>query len=189
MFGITIIGCDNDLTNNNETPTTYSVTFNSNGGSDVSTITGISSGATIELPANPTRANYTFAGWFIDDTAFQNQLTASTVIISNITVFAKWDSLKTPFEGSWLGTNADGSSPKIWVFTGNEFLAVIAGKNNAKGTFTYTETVLTFTATHMWDELGELQTWDYTVDGNYTLNGNELLLDGDGNGKPFIKQP
>ena len=56
------IGCDND----NGT-TTYTVTFNSNGGSNVSAITGIKSGATITLPTVPTKAENIFSGWFIDN--------------------------------------------------------------------------------------------------------------------------
>ncbi|MBP9867200.1 MAG: InlB B-repeat-containing protein, partial [Candidatus Pacebacteria bacterium] len=44
------------------TVNSYSITFNSNGGSAVSTITQ-AYGSTITPPANPTRAGYTFTGW------------------------------------------------------------------------------------------------------------------------------
>ncbi|MDR1627764.1 MAG: InlB B-repeat-containing protein [Oscillospiraceae bacterium] len=87
ILGILFLGCDTD----NESGTkTYTVTFNSNGGSDVVTISGITSGSTITLPENPTKQDNDFVGWFIDNGTFQNQFTSSTVITQNLTVFAKW---------------------------------------------------------------------------------------------------
>ena len=41
---------------------TYTVTFDSNGGSAVASITGITSGETITAPAAPTKADYLFGG-------------------------------------------------------------------------------------------------------------------------------
>ena len=99
------------------------------------------------------------------------------------------------FEGSWLGWNGDGSSEKIWEFNGNEFIAIIADINHAKGTFSYTETILTINVTHAWDESnwltlseafgGEEEVSTFSV--AYSINGNELTIEGDGNGQPFIK--
>jgi len=105
------------------------------------------------------------------------------------------ENIQTPFEGSWLGWNGDGSAEKIWKFTGNEFLVIIADENNAKGTFTYTENVITFAATHAWDGSKWL-TWSEAFGGEddvyifsmeYTITGNNLSLEGDGNGQPFTK--
>jgi len=98
-------------------------------------------------------------------------------------------------EGSWLGWNGDGSAEKIWKFSGNEFLAIIADDNNAKGTFTYNETVITFTVTHGWDGLKWLTLPEvfgveedvYIFNSEYTIVGNKLTIEGDGNGQPFIK--
>jgi uncharacterized repeat protein (TIGR02543 family) len=93
VFGF--IGCD---TGNGSTATTYSITFNSNGGSSVQAITGITSGSTILLPENPTKADHNFVGWFIDNETFQNQFTSTTVITSNVTVFANWTLIGNPIE-------------------------------------------------------------------------------------------
>jgi len=82
-FGL--IGCD--IGNGT---TTYTVTFNSNSGSIVHAVSGITSGSTITLPENPTRGNDKFDGWFADNVTFLDQFTASTVITSNLTVYAKW---------------------------------------------------------------------------------------------------
>jgi uncharacterized repeat protein (TIGR02543 family) len=85
VFGF--IGCDSG---NEET--TYTVTFNSNGGSTVEAISGIASGSRITLPTPPTKAGNNFVGWYIDNNTFLNEFTAETPIIQNITVFAKWNS-------------------------------------------------------------------------------------------------
>jgi uncharacterized repeat protein (TIGR02543 family) len=73
-----------------EEPTTYTVTFDSNGGTVVSPITDIAYNATISLPTAPTKAENTFAGWFSDDTTFLVPFTASTPVTASITVYAKW---------------------------------------------------------------------------------------------------
>ena len=87
MLAFSFIGCDND-----NGSTTYSVTFNSNGGSNVQTITGIISGTTITLPIAPTKDDNEFVGWYIDNETFSNEFTSATVINANLTVFAKWAS-------------------------------------------------------------------------------------------------
>ncbi len=43
---------------------TYTVTFESNGGSAVAPVTEIEEGATVTLPAAPTKDGYVFEGWF-----------------------------------------------------------------------------------------------------------------------------
>jgi uncharacterized repeat protein (TIGR02543 family) len=75
--------------------TTYTIIFESNGGSTVASISGILSGSTISLPANPTKGTNTFVGWFTDNETFSNEFTASTPVIANITVYAKWISVNT----------------------------------------------------------------------------------------------
>ncbi len=69
----------------------YTVTFNSDGGSTApSPITDIISGSTITLPADPTKSNYIFSGWFTQTNGGGVQFTNSTAVTGNITVYAKW---------------------------------------------------------------------------------------------------
>ena len=68
----------------------YTVTFNSKGGSEVKAVK-VKKGGTITLPANPTKADFVFGGWFTDDNTFKNQFDAKTVITANLTLYAKWD--------------------------------------------------------------------------------------------------
>jgi uncharacterized repeat protein (TIGR02543 family) len=68
---------------------TYTVTFDSNGGSNVAAQT-VESGETATHPANPTQSGYTFDNWYSDA-----DLTAvydfSTRVTGNITLYAQWN--------------------------------------------------------------------------------------------------
>lgn len=67
---------------------TYTLTFDTNGGSAIDKITK-DSGTTIDLTAyKPTRTGYTFAGWF-SDKALTKAVT-SVKLTANTTVYAKW---------------------------------------------------------------------------------------------------
>ncbi|SDD96799.1 leucine-rich repeat domain-containing protein, partial [Peptococcus niger] len=67
----------------------YTVTFNTNSGSAVSAQT-ITAGGHVTKPADPTKAGYTFAGWYKDaglTTAFDF---ATETINADTTIYAKW---------------------------------------------------------------------------------------------------
>ena len=67
---------------------TYTLTFDTNGGSAIDKITK-DSGTTIDLAAyKPTRAGYTFAGWFSDKEL--TKAVTSVKLTANTTVYAKW---------------------------------------------------------------------------------------------------
>lgn len=67
---------------------TYTLTFDTNGGSAIDKITK-DSGTTIDLATyKPTRAGYTFTGWF-SDKALTKAVT-SVKLTANTTVYAKW---------------------------------------------------------------------------------------------------
>jgi len=125
VFGF--IGCENE-----NVTTTYSVTFNSNGGSIVPAITGIESGSTITLPEVPIKVNYVFSGWFSDNETFLIPFTPSTTVTANITVYAKWTIINpvyAPVNGtlfSAVGAYADKTSftyenKQWWIVTHNSY--------------------------------------------------------------------
>ena len=66
----------------------YTITFESNGGSSVTSITQ-DYGTTVTAPADPTKTGYTFAGWF-SDAGLTTPYTFTTMPASNITLYAKW---------------------------------------------------------------------------------------------------
>lgn len=68
--------------------TKYTVTFDTNGGTAIQSIQ-VEEGKTIVLPANPTKADYDFAGWYLDN-ALSNVYKEDYVVKSNVTLYAKW---------------------------------------------------------------------------------------------------
>ena len=71
---------------------TYTVTFNSQGGSEVASQT-IERNEKAVQPENPTRANHAFVGWYADTSnSWSNPAWdfATNVVTSNITLYAKW---------------------------------------------------------------------------------------------------
>ena len=70
---------------------TYTVTFISNG--SVYTTETVNAGESIgsaAWPADPTRSNYTFGGWFTGENGAGAQFTATTSVNAITTVYAKW---------------------------------------------------------------------------------------------------
>jgi len=64
---------------------TYTVTFDSDGGSAVASAT-VTSGAKVTKPADPTKTGYTFAGWYVGETAYD----FNTAVTAAVTLKAKW---------------------------------------------------------------------------------------------------
>lgn len=67
---------------------TYTVVFNSNGGSAVAAQIVVS-GETATEPTAPTKESYTFAGWY-SDAELTTAFSFSTTITANMTLYAKW---------------------------------------------------------------------------------------------------
>lgn len=65
----------------------YTLSFNSMGGSEVESISGISKGL-LDLPC-PTKQGYIFDGWYTD-TTYETRFLSSTALEGNTTVYAKW---------------------------------------------------------------------------------------------------
>ena len=76
------------------TVTSYTVTFNTNGGTEVAS-QKIESGKTATEPTAPTKDGYIFGGWFTDSN-FATAFTFSTAIKADITLYAKWIEASKP---------------------------------------------------------------------------------------------
>ena len=94
---------------------TYTVTFNSNGGSAVAS-QEVESGKFATKPAtNPTKAQNTFGGWFENaDLSGSEFKFTETKITADITLYAKWTPVVTPTrtyaaDGKYLGYEIKGT--------------------------------------------------------------------------------
>ncbi len=96
----------------------YTITFNSNGGSSVQGVT-VDYGSKIPHPTSPTKEGYTFGGWY-KDAALTNSwdFTTDTMPLNGTTLYAKWD-LKTytvtfkDYDGTELKTETVGHGKSV----------------------------------------------------------------------------
>ena len=72
--------------------TTYTVTFNSNGGSSVSSQTVTAGGKAAEPTPAPTKSDHTFGGWYKEDTFTTAWNFATDTVNADTTLYAKWES-------------------------------------------------------------------------------------------------
>ena len=72
-----------------ENPTTHTVTFNSNGGTEIAP-KEVVSGVKIKAPSTPTKDKYIFRGWY-EDSTFNKDFDFNTPITSDITLYANWE--------------------------------------------------------------------------------------------------
>jgi uncharacterized repeat protein (TIGR02543 family) len=94
----------------------YDVSFDSKGGTFIDPITGVSHGETIAAPATaPTKTDYTFAGWYKEESLTTQWIFDTDTVIDDITLYAKWA------ETYKLGDNVTGTldSDGTLVITGD----------------------------------------------------------------------
>ncbi len=68
----------------------YIISFNPNGGNFINPIS-VPHGATIEKPSDPTRENYSFAGWYTDESFTTAWDFDTDTVTDAIILYAKWD--------------------------------------------------------------------------------------------------
>ena len=68
---------------------TYTITFDSKGGSPVASITGVYE-SVVSKPDDPTKDGYTFLGWFEDELSV-DEYVFSTMPNKDLTLYAKWE--------------------------------------------------------------------------------------------------
>ncbi|MFJ7650125.1 InlB B-repeat-containing protein, partial [Lysinibacillus sp. NPDC097279] len=74
-------------------PVGYTVNFEVNGGSAVPS-QSVAHGKKATVPTTPTKAGYTFEGWYTDDEGTNQYDFTDNVITANTTLYAKWKSSK-----------------------------------------------------------------------------------------------
>ncbi len=71
-------------------PLTFTVQFNSQGGSNVPALTGVLYGTVVAAPSAPVRTGYTFDGWYQDAAGTIAWNFATGTITQDTTLFARW---------------------------------------------------------------------------------------------------
>lgn len=94
--------------NVSEAVTSYTVSFNSNGGSSSSSSQTVTSGSTITLPSPGSKSGYTFDGWY-DGSSYAGGSGSSYKVSKNVTLTASW-SLEVIYYTHNLYYDANGGS-------------------------------------------------------------------------------
>lgn len=76
-------------------PETYTVTYNSNGGSAVEAASVVEDNSIVTLPV-PTKEGYNFGGWFVSEDLSGTAIVAPYKPTASITLYAKWIEQETP---------------------------------------------------------------------------------------------
>jgi uncharacterized repeat protein (TIGR02543 family) len=101
----------------------YTITFNSNGGTSVNTITQ-DFNTPLTQPSNPTRLGYSFLGWYADNNTFNNAYTFSASMPSeSTTLYAKWNQPTVSairIEGSYLHSKLITNTGEIYSWGYND---------------------------------------------------------------------
>ena len=149
---------------------TYTVAFDTNGGSAVDPVT-VDAVSTVTKPADPTKSGYTFGGWYKDSTLQTPWDFANGTVTADTTLYAKWTA--NPPAPSY-----DDSDPTYAVSApAAENGSVTVSPKNASAGSTVTITVKP-------DSGYVLETISVT-----DRNGNDLKLTDRGNGKYTFTMP
>lgn len=148
----------------------YTITFNTDGGSDVAPITQ-DYGTAVAAPAAPTKAGYSFAGWYKDGVAY----TFTTMPAEDITLTAKW---------STDSHNAIFVIDGVETIVPTEFGQVPVAPPASKLGYTFTG----------WDkELVAMGTEDVTYTAQFKANTYDAIFDANGgafaDGKTSVTVP
>ena len=110
----------------------YTVTFNSNGGSNVITQT-VNGGGLAIIPNNPTKDGYTFAGWY-KDSALTSEFNFNTPITANTTLYAKWQKNADEGSESTISCNSNVAGTSIGISLSALLIAgcIIVAKRKSK---------------------------------------------------------
>ena len=104
VFGTLAIGCP--TTDPESSSTTYTVTFNADGGIPAPAEQKVEEGKKVTKPANPAKTGYTFVAWYKDSAKTTQWNFDTETVTANITLYAKWknDAL-VPYAGVWRSSS------------------------------------------------------------------------------------
>ncbi len=144
----------------------YTVTFNTNGGNAVAAQT-VLNGKTATQPADPTRANDRFLGWYVDSAFSAPFNFATTIITQDTTVYANWEA-KNPNQPEYV-VNFDANY---------QGAAAVEAQNTYNGKLTSLPTVSRegYTFAGWWvSSLNDGSKLSYQCGADYVFSGNTTL--------------
>ena len=120
---------------------TYTVTFNTNGGSTINNATTSNDGK-ITKPEDPIKDYYTFAGWY-SDSDLTKEFSFDTVLTENITLYAKWTLMEVMSYKNFMASESgdsvviEGYIADRQSWWSNKATMYLVGDNQGEGYFIY----------------------------------------------------
>ncbi len=149
--------------------TTYTVTFNTNGGSTVSNITVEENGYATK-PSNPTKNGYTFAGWYTTSSLTTEFNFTTTKITSNKTLYAKWTADVTTYTVTF--NSESGTSVSSKTVNEGSYISAPTAPTRTGCIFAGWYTSYTYTYTTKFDFSTTKITKDTTLYAKWILNSS-----------------
>ena len=112
------------------------VTFNSQGGSSVDGVTGLSYGSKVTKPADPARENYEFLGWYEEAAGTTPWNFGTDTVTADTTLYAKWKQVKFSVSVTVTQNGGDAASgATVTLAQGNKTFDT--GTTGTDGKFTF----------------------------------------------------
>ncbi|MDZ7792209.1 MAG: InlB B-repeat-containing protein [Spirochaetia bacterium] len=143
LAALIFFGCSNpnniaelaeETTTETETTSKYTVNFESNGGSSVADITGVTESSTITAPSEPMKSGYVFDGWYKDSGLTTAWDFSNDTVTTDLTLYAKW-SLPTEYTVSF---NSNGGTSVADITGVTEGSTITAPSEPSKEGFRFT---------------------------------------------------
>ncbi len=172
------------------TANSYTVSFNSNGGSTIAS-KSVTYDSTYGTLTSPTKTGYTFSGWY-KESALTNKVTSDTKVTTagNHTLYAKWtvnqyNLTVNPNGGSWNGETANSTVTQNYLSTKN--LGTATAPAGYKVTFNGnggTASSASLTSTRSFSSWTKSGLGSYVAKvGNPTTSGMTMTRKSDGEGE------
>jgi len=164
---------------------TYTVSFDTDGGSSVADLTGVSEGATITGPVTPTKAGYTFEGWYKEASHDTLWNFSADTVTGDTTLYAKWEAiLAATYTVSF---DADGGSSVADLTGVSEGATITEPVTPTKAGYTFEGWYKEASHDTLWNFSADTVTGDTTLYAKWTAatGGSSGGSDGDGGSGPI----
>lgn len=141
------------------------VTFDSQGGSAVSSQPNVTAGATIDPPTDPTKPNYAFGGWYKESTCTNQWNFATDTVNADTTLYAKW--IANTYAVTYDSQGGSAVSSDTGVASGTKIVAPTAP---TKSGHTFAGWYKDVSTTNAWDFDNDTVTSDITLYAKWTKN-------------------
>jgi uncharacterized repeat protein (TIGR02543 family) len=159
---------------------TYTVTFNSNGGSTVAAISNVAKNTTITQPTNPTKANNAFGGWYKEAELTTAWNFTTDTVTSNIELHAKWLPTYT------VTFNSNGGSTVADIPNVTSGATITKPTDPTKDGYTFGGWYKEAGLTNAWNFTTDTVTVDIALHAKWTFSSQYAVGDtGPGGGKIF----